>query len=297
MPRRCLALLSKRTESAEQTRERSPTTAPMRRWRRETQAVGGASHPAQRAAFAPGPRPSGRPAGGATRFAAPAAVRWTFLPVQKCEQNDHAILSQAEFGPRKEYSFLSIEKTIGNSMSLARARAALVLGSSWAGLGPVRLLLEDAPRPSRRVRDPAVGCLGAGMYQRGRVHGAPPLLAPLRSRRRRLRPAPNYGAAPQAGGLERPAGCTDGLCVCAQLDLLYDVIRIQAQNQATILADVQALCVRQAPLAPLKPRRPCREAAPEPRLLLAGLHGRGHVLHVGVGDPGNLRGRRHVNHG
>ena len=211
--------------------------------------------------------------------------------------NDHAILSQAEFGPRKEYSFLSIEKTIGNSMSLARARAALVLGSSWAGLGPVRLLLEDAPRPSRRVRDPAVGCLGAGMYQRGRVHGAPPLLAPLRSRRRRLRPAPNYGAAPQAGGLERPAGCTDGLCVCAQLDLLYDVIRIQAQNQATILADVQALCVRQAPLAPLKPRRPCREAAPEPRLLLAGLHGRGHVLHVGVGDPGNLRGRRHVNHG
>ena len=197
---------------------------------------------------------------------------------------------------RKEYSFLSIEKTIGNSMSLARSSSTCA--GELLGWSRPRLLLEDAPRPSRRVRDPAVGCLGAGMYQRGRVHGAPPLLAPLRSRRRRLRPAPNYGAAPQAGGLERPAGCTDGLCVCAQLDLLYDVIRIQAQNQATILADVQALCVRQAPLAPLKPRRPCREAAPEPRLLLAGLHGRGHVLHVGVGDPGEHQpGRRLVNHG
>ena len=125
----------------------------------------------------------------------------------------------------------------------------------------------------------------------------------------RRRSSPPYGLAdagsarlPTTGRPHKRVGSSAQLaaltgCASAQLDLLYDVIRIQAQNQATILADVQALCVRQAPLAPLKPRRPCREAAPEPRLLLAGLHGRGHVLHVGVGDPGNLRGRRHVNHG
>jgi hypothetical protein len=31
-----------------------------------------------------------------------------------------------------------------------------------------------------------------------------------------------------------------------QLDLLYDIIRIQRDNQMGILADVQALCVRRS---------------------------------------------------
>ena len=179
-------------------------------------------------------------------------------PAAKCEQNRMVAHRRAQKLARKEYSFLAIEKTIGNSMSLARSSSTCA--GELLGWSRPRLLLEDAPHPSRRVRDPAVGCLGAGMYQRGRVHGAPPPLAPLRSRRRRLRPAPNYGAAPQAGGLERPAGCTDGLCVCAQLDLLYDVIRIQAQNQAAILADVQALCVRHAPSCPAKASAPLQRS-------------------------------------
>ena len=38
-----------------------------------------------------------------------------------------------------------------------------------------------------------------------------------------------------------------------QLDLLYDVIRIHRDNQASILADVKALCVRSL----LQPSRDC----------------------------------------
>jgi hypothetical protein len=44
------------------------------------------------------------------------------------------------------------------------------------------------------------------------------------------------------------------------LDLLYDVIRIQAQNQAAILADVQALCVRHAPSCPAKASAPLQRS-------------------------------------
>ena len=41
-----------------------------------------------------------------------------------------------------------------------------------------------------------------------------------------------------------------------QLDLLYDIIRIQRDNQMGILADVQALCVRSLPV--LRPPRAAR---------------------------------------